>query len=96
MYEAGDMTLSDKHGCSLAKDLDAKILDGKANNYDGYDFQVAYLPHSCDEWVIGGAQQVRQMIADLQQALMAMEQSSFVSSRVASLKDRGCVCERSS
>ena len=94
MYEVGDITLSDKNGCNLAKHFDAKILDGRANNYDGYDSQVAYMPHSCDEWVIGGVQQVRQMIADLQQALMAMEQST--PPRVATLNDRPCVCEGSS
>lgn len=30
---------------------------------------TAYLPHSCDEWVIGGPDQIRALIADLQAAL---------------------------
>lgn len=33
----------------------------------------AYLPHSCDAWVIGGPDNVRAMIADLQAALETME-----------------------
>ncbi len=33
----------------------------------------AFLSHSCDEWVIGGPQAVRQMIADLTAALATME-----------------------
>ncbi len=34
---------------------------------------VAYLPHSCQEWVIGGASEIEQMIADLKHALMEIE-----------------------
>jgi hypothetical protein len=30
---------------------------------------VAYLDHSCDEWIIGGVEQIREMIRDLEQAL---------------------------
>lgn len=26
---------------------------------------IAYLPHSCDEWVIGGAKEIQAMIEDL-------------------------------
>lgn len=32
-----------------------------------------YLPHACDEWVIGGPDQVRELISDLQDALKEME-----------------------
>lgn len=35
----------------------------------------AWLPHSCDEWVIGGPAQVRALIEDLQEALGAMGSS---------------------
>lgn len=33
---------------------------------------VAWLPHSCDEWVLGGPDEVRGLIADLQAALKRM------------------------
>lgn len=29
----------------------------------------AYLPHSCDEWFIGGREEVEALVADLQKAL---------------------------
>jgi hypothetical protein len=34
---------------------------------------VAALPHSCDEWVIGGKHEVRAMIEDLKRALASLE-----------------------
>lgn len=34
---------------------------------------LAWLPHQCDQWVIGGAVEVRQMIDDLWAALVEME-----------------------
>ena len=34
---------------------------------------VAYLPHSCDEWVIGGPDECRQLMADLMRALAKLE-----------------------
>lgn len=49
-----------------------------ARRDDGYDESgapkppCAYLPHSCDQWVIGGPEEVREMIADLQAALERM------------------------
>lgn len=30
---------------------------------------VAYLPHSCDSWIIGGVPQILALIADLENAL---------------------------
>lgn len=32
-----------------------------------------YLPHSCDEWVIGDAEDVQEMISNLQKALAFMK-----------------------
>lgn len=34
----------------------------------------AYLPHSCDEWVIGGPEQIKAMIEDLTELLALSEQ----------------------
>lgn len=33
------------------------------------DVNIAYLPHSCDEWVIGNKEAVEVLIADLQEIL---------------------------
>lgn len=35
---------------------------------------VAWLPHSCDEWVIGGPGNIRALINDLEAALAEMEE----------------------
>jgi hypothetical protein len=40
---------------------------------DEFAHPAIYLPHECDEWVIGGPEQVRVLIADLQEALEAMK-----------------------
>lgn len=36
-------------------------------------FPTAFLPHSCDEWIIGGKEEIRCLIADLQAALETFE-----------------------
>lgn len=36
---------------------------------DNLPNDVVLLPHSCDEWVIGGKEEVEMMIADLQELL---------------------------
>lgn len=47
----------------------------KGDSDQGYERVAgAYLEHRCEEWVIGGADQVRQLIADLQKLL---EQNGF-------------------
>lgn len=33
----------------------------------------AYLPHSCDNWVIGGHKEIKLMIEDLQEVLKKLE-----------------------
>lgn len=39
-----------------------------------YKYPCVYLPHSCDQWVIGGAKQVKEMIEDLQEILKQVEE----------------------
>lgn len=49
--------------------------DGAAYDYhdDGTELGTAELPHQCGGWVIGGAAEVRALIADLQAVLAQME-----------------------
>lgn len=58
---------------SLDEDSHGKhtISDNRANYPDGLKTEagIAYLPHSCSEWVIGGPEQIKAMIADLQALL---------------------------
>ncbi len=43
-----------------------------SNNYEGVT--AIMLPHSCDEWIIGGADAARQLIEDLQALIPEMEE----------------------
>lgn len=39
------------------------------NGYKGVKGPALYLPHSCDEWVIGGEEEIKALIGDLNAAL---------------------------
>lgn len=53
-----------------------KDNDGE-DRYDGFGLEKykgqAYLPHSCDEWIVGGRKEVEQLIEDLQELLTKPE-----------------------
>lgn len=57
MYTKGLITLSDE------------MYDSRNSDMPG---TVAYLPHSCDSWVIGKEEQVELMILDLQEILIEL------------------------
>jgi len=40
-------------------------------------FYGAYLPHSCQEWFIGGPDEIRALIADLNEALVQLKVKSM-------------------
>ena len=62
MYKQGDLrTATDRDEIRDARSDDKRIPQG-----------MAYLPHSCDEWVIGGRNEVEALIGDLKKALDAM------------------------
>lgn len=45
------------------------LYDARADEEDGQvDGAQAYLPHSCDEWIIGGLKEIDDLIADLNDA----------------------------
>ncbi len=44
-----------------------------AGDYDRKPVGTVYLPHRCDQWVIGGEDQVWDMIRDLQQVLVKIK-----------------------
>lgn len=58
------------------------VLDSKTDDYDRVS--GVYLPHSCDEWVIGGPDQIRALIADLEEMLPSAEALAARSRGVAS------------
>ena len=49
--------------------IDKIYGDSAEDDYSGKERIAAILPHSCDSWVIGGPNEVRQMIDDLQAIL---------------------------
>jgi len=49
------------------------VVDTRSDTYDLVKNAV-YLPHSCDEWVIGGIEQVKKLIVDLEIWLETQEE----------------------
>jgi len=47
------------------------VADTTTRHYDKGKW--AYLPHECDEWVIGGKKEVECLIKDLQEILKRMD-----------------------
>lgn len=65
MYQKGDLKIWNDREFDYLSDARGK----KGKQPEG----TVYLPHSCQEWVIGGVEQVKQMIEDLQEILMEIE-----------------------
>lgn len=97
MYSKGELIVS----LPPCPDMDPEdgqceesCMDGHAHavidscgDYDKPIFHpVAFLPHSCDKWVIGGPEQVRQLIADLTEALRKWEEA-YSTSHIVTLSD---------
>jgi hypothetical protein len=79
MYQKGDLKITkmpcetmDADGyCDTEYDDEHTHVIGDfrgRKNYIAPELAV-YLPHSCDEWVIGGVAEIELMVADLQNAL---------------------------
>ena len=59
MYRRGDLRVTN----------DRDVLYDTQEEYDEVKANSAYLPHCCDEWIIGGRPQVEDLIADCQHYL---------------------------
>ncbi len=71
-YAHGELKINRQHTVSV------RTMDNDGYPHFGFEpveFEapVAELPHSCDEWVIGGPNHIRTLIADLEKALKEME-----------------------
>ena len=69
MYEPGEVTVW------LEPEIDEDGFDERwlgMTPGEEIDFPICFLPHSCDEWIIGGPAEVKAMIGDLEQALAMM------------------------
>lgn len=72
MYKRGDLQatvppcpemLTDPNGECFSNDHEHAIRD--ARGHDDNPIGTVFLPHSCDAWVIGGPDQVKDLIDDL-------------------------------
>ncbi len=83
MYEPGDIKILDPACPSTDEDGYCEETWTLENNHnhtlrdsrsDCKNWRnAAYLPHSCDEWIIGGEEEIKAMIRDLQEALQKLE-----------------------
>jgi hypothetical protein len=76
MYSAGELGIAPA-GCQLDKDGDCNIENhphptDARDNYERVYGEV-FLPHSCEEWVIGGPEEIRMLIRDLEEALVTLQ-----------------------
>lgn len=62
--------LADPGGECYNDDHEHQIRD--ANGRDENPVGTAFLPHSCDAWVIGGKEEIQQLVDDLLQVLATM------------------------
>ncbi len=81
MYRKGELTLItpqcdgviDEYGrCDNVSHDHRSNLDCR-EEYTSVGIGTAYLPHSCQEWVIGGKEEMKTLIEDLQEALDKIE-----------------------
>lgn len=83
MYSSGDLraldlpcdsAVSEGEGAHVyCDDKTHKHSVGDARGDAVRSGRIAYLPHSCEKWVIGDAEQVRLLIQDLQELLASWE-----------------------
>lgn len=65
MYQKGDLRIRSKN---IVDDY-RNITDSRVDGYPDVPAGHVYLPHSCDEWVIGGREQIEALMSDLEAAL---------------------------
>lgn len=75
MYTKGLLKLTEPECAAVANDNecyhDHVVSDARGNA--PVPHPCAFLPHSCEEWAIGGPDQIRAMIEDLMEALRIIE-----------------------
>jgi hypothetical protein len=77
MYKPGELQTAPA-GCKMDEDGFCELDHGEhqhpadSNGEYALLFGGAFLPHSCNKWVIGGPDQIRALIADLEQALITL------------------------
>jgi len=76
MYKKHDLTLTG-HCTETHDDYDEPPESSPHyhvwGHFETFPYPVVYLEHSCDEWLIGGPEQVQAMIDDLTALLPLMK-----------------------
>lgn len=79
MYNKGDLQITDPPcpdsvgDCKAWPEYGHEHMVYDQRSYEYLYHPSVYLPHSCNEWVIGGAENIKAMIEDLTAALKIME-----------------------
>ena len=83
-------------GCSGGNDAHLhEIHDNRTEhsfspNHFYFKENIVYLPHSCNEWVIGGAEQIELMITDLQEMLEKIKGKTAAAEPVVGIAPQKC------
>jgi hypothetical protein len=84
MYRKGELQitvppcaemLADPNGECFSDKHEHHIYDARGSKENPVG--TAFLPHSCDAWVIGGKEQIKALIGELQEILTKMEMQTF-------------------
>lgn len=80
MYRKGELQVTVPPCAEMLADLDGECFSDKhehsirdARGRDENPTGTAFLPHSCDAWVIGGKEQIKDLIDDLLAVMDKME-----------------------
>lgn len=75
MYKKGDLKLTEPECAAVANDNECyhDHVVSDARGKAPIPHPCAFLPHSCGEWAIGGAEQIKAMIEDLTEVLRIIE-----------------------
>jgi len=65
MYTSGELAVL------VGKSKYGITINDSADDIE-FESNVVYLPHSCGYWVIGGVEQMRSLICDLEAAITAI------------------------
>ncbi len=74
MYRKGDLEVCvERPTEDSPRELDFPSADWRSGKRTrAVKVPVAFLPHSCGQWIIGGPKEIRALIVDLRMALLAM------------------------
>lgn len=80
MYRKGELKITVPPCAEMLADPDKECFSDKhehqirdARGRDENPIGTAFLPHSCDAWVIGGKDQVKDLVDDLLEILVKMQ-----------------------